>query len=99
MKKIIVTDKWPEAISDGLVGRCKICGELPYIDYLVYDNFWKMVVPPQYKLDVVCLSCLDRLASKMGLDISENIECIHYTGINKTIVLLPKEVYYYNRRK
>ena len=95
MQKIIIADKWPEAISDGLILPCQLCGTVPHLDYLVDDEFWTSVVPPSISRGVVCLSCLDRLASDSGMDVAEHLKSIQFTGIGKTIVMLPDRAYYY----
>lgn len=89
------TDAWPEAISDGLTLPCSICGVIPYIDYRVGSDLWGRVVPEAYRRGVVCLSCLDRLASDAGLDVAAHLEFAQFTGVGKTIVLLPDRTYYY----
>jgi len=48
---------------------------------------------------LVCLPCLDRLAKKKGLDISNYLEGIQFIGMGKTIVLYPSKVYHYRMRK
>lgn len=95
MKKVIVSNEWPEAISDGLNLLCPLCNHLPAFDYKVSDSLWETVVPDEYKRGVICLRCLDILASKPGLDVAEHLEFVQFTGIGKTIVLLPDTTYYY----
>lgn len=98
MKKITVSDKWPEAISDGCSLPCSICHKKKvFFDYKVNDNFWQEVAPKEYRLDVICLPCLDKLATKKGLDVASYLESVQFTGIGKTVILLPSKVYYYEK--
>jgi len=98
MDKIIVSNSWPSGISDGLVLPCSVCHKQVFFDYLVDDEFWQEVVPKKYRLDVVCLPCLDKLATKDGLDITDYLKSIQFTGIGKTIIFLPFRVYYYKKQ-
>lgn len=95
MKKIQIKDKWPEGISDGLRLKCQNCGHLPYIDYNVDDDFWQNVVPKEMKLGVICFRCLDKMATKKGLDVANHLLRFQFTGDGKTIELTPKRVFYY----
>lgn len=98
MDKIIVSDSWPEAISDGVALSCSVCHRQGFFDYHVDDDFWEEVAPKEYKLDVICLPCLDGLATRKGLDVASHLESVQFTGIGKTIVLLPDRVYYYEKQ-
>lgn len=95
MKKIVVGEMWPAAISDGLLLPCSCCGLLPHFDYHVDDGFWSLVVPPAFQRDVVCLFCLDKLATSIGADLADHLRDVQFTGVGKTIVLLPVRAYYY----
>lgn len=95
MLQIQIINGWPEAISDGLTLPCSICDHLPKFDYLVEGDLWHEVVPEEFKRGVICLGCLDKLASEKGWDIASYLSRIHFTGIGKTIVLHPDRVYYY----
>ena len=95
MKRIWMVDKWLGGISDGLTLPCALCGNIPHFDYRVDDKFWKLIVHKKYKLGVVCLSCLDKLATAARLDVTDHIENLQFTGIGKTIVFVPEKVYYY----
>jgi len=97
-RKIIISDKWPEAISDGLSLPCSICGIIPMFDYHVDDDFWSRIVPGHIRRDVICLPCLDGLAHNVQLDVAEHIEFVHFTGIGKTVVLIPERTYYYEKK-
>jgi hypothetical protein len=96
IEHIIITDKWPEAISDGLTLSCPYCGLIPHIDYRVDDVFWKKVVPKEYRTGVVCLSCLDRIASEVGEDISYHLIETQFTGLNKTLIMKLIKTYHYD---
>jgi len=95
MKKIVVTNRWPEGVSDGVSSPCCICHSVVAFDYRVDDAFWQVVVPMECKRSVVCLSCLADLASERGLQIGEHLESIQFIGIGETVVLLPDSVYQY----
>lgn len=99
MKRVIVKDKWPEAISDGLTLSCSICGCKVMYDYHVDDDFWTKVVPEHCRRSVLCLACLDKLATDMDLDITKHLQEIQFTGIGKTIVLKPEKVFYYGLKR
>jgi len=95
MQHIQVKDSWPESISDGLILSCKLCGHLPKFDYTVTDSFWRSIVPLELQTDVICLGCLDKLASSQGEDVSRYLKVVQFTGIKKTIVMTPDVVYHY----
>jgi len=97
INKTIISNIWPEGISDGLALPCSICHKEVSFDYSVDDKFWQEVVPKEYRLNVICLPCLDKLATENGLDITDHLGSIHFTGIGKTIVYLPSQVYYYKK--
>lgn len=90
---IEVGDCWPEAISDGLILPCGMCGKVPSFDYLVADTAWKTIVPEGMRLGVVCLPCFDRLAVEQGMHTSDVLRHVHFTGVSETIVLNPIEAY------
>lgn len=97
MEQIIIKNKWVAGVSDGLTLPCRKCGLIPNFDFGVDSIFWKQVVPEEWRLDVVCLHCLDKLATKKGLDVTTHIETVQFTGIGKTIILNPSKVFYYKR--
>lgn len=100
MKKYYLKrETWKPGISDGLTLSCGICGCTPKFDYIVDDTFWKEVAPEKDRLGVICLPCLDKLASDQGLDISTYLESVQFTGIGKTIELLPHRVFYYEQNE
>lgn len=99
MEKIIISNLWPGGISSGLALPCSVCHKRVFFDFLVDDEFWQRVVPSSYRRDVVCLPCLDRLATKNGLDVASHLEDIQFTGIGKTVICLPSQVYYYKKQK
>lgn len=100
MVKIYNIDEnnWIAGVSDGLTLPCEICGKIPKWDYRVDDDFWRKVVPDKYRLGVICLGCLDKLASKKGLDIAKHLIDVQFTGLGKTIELTPHKIYYYPPR-
>lgn len=97
VNKTIISNTWPEGISNGLTLSCSVCHKQVFFDYLVDDKFWQEVVPKEYRLNVVCLPCLDKLATENGLDVADHLGSIQFTGIGKTIVYLPSQVYYYKK--
>jgi len=86
---------WIAGVSNGLLLTCRICKKLPKFDYKVDDAFWKKVVEKKDRTWVICLPCLDKLASNKGLDVAKHLIDIQYTGIGKTIELMPTKIYYY----
>ena len=86
---------WAAGVSDGLTLACAICGNIPKFDYKVKDVFWREVVDKKDRTDVICLPCLDKLAVEKGLDMAQYLEDVQYTGIGKTIELLPSKIFYY----
>jgi len=95
MKRLWITDEWIGGISDGLTLPCALCGHIPHFDYRVDDKFWNCIVHESIGLGVVCLSCLDKLATAAGLDVADHIEDLQFTGMGKTIVFAPEKTYYY----
>lgn len=93
----IDSEHWPAAISDGLTLACGICDVVPKFDYIVENKIWKQVVPKELQLGVICLSCLDELAIKMGINIGMFLLEVQWTGVGKTVVLIPTEVYEYQK--
>ena len=96
MEKInIQKGVWAEGISDGLTIPCGRCKNHTDFDYTITDELWKEIVPQHLKLGVICLSCLDTMATEKGIDISNFLERVQFTGTKKTIELIPKRVFYY----
>lgn len=91
---------WEPSVSDGLNLPCSVCGVVPVFDYHIDDETWEKIAPKAHHLDVICLACLDKLASQKGINISGHLEFIDFCGKNKTIRLVPIEAYHYkeNRR-
>jgi len=87
--------EWIDGISDRLILECGFCGNIPVFDYTVDDKVWKLLVPVKYRLGVCCLECLDRLATHKGINIGEHLEIVQFTGIRKTIELIPIITYKY----
>jgi len=85
----------PEGISDGLILPCAICGnEHIQFDYTVTDELWQAVVPDKARRAVVCLPCLDKLATERGIDIGANMISLQFTGQDVTIKFMPIGVYH-----
>jgi len=87
---------WPGGVSDGLTLPCRRCGVVPKFDYIVDGDFWRAVVPHDWRLDVVCLPCLDVMATEMGLDVAAALRSVQFTGIGKTVLLGPAYTHYYD---
>lgn len=94
----IKKDHWIDAVPDGLDLPCSICGCRVDFDYHVDDEFWEKMVPRAYKLGVICLRCLDVMATLKGENVCEHLENVFFCGENKTILLSPNCVYIYNKR-
>lgn len=90
---ITIGSEWPGGISDGLILPCAVCHQSVKFDYHVTDECWEAVVPKDKRLGVICLPCLDMLAEQKGIDISQSIEGMQFTGVGKTIVLIPEIAY------
>lgn len=88
-------DQWPDAICDGLSLPCQLCGLIPDFDYRVTDWLWREVVTDNLKRGVICLPCLDVIATASGLNVNNHLEEVQFTGRGKTVVLKPTAVYYY----
>ena len=87
---------WPPGISDGLMLPCAVCGLHPKFDFHVTDECWRAVVADaEYRLGVVCLPCFDQMATDKGIDMSEALVDIQFTGIGKTIILKPQWTHHY----
>jgi len=82
---------WPPGVSDGLVLPCSRCGQQPKFDYHVDDEFWREVVPPDERLGVICLPCLDRLVDVLGLgmEVGQHLRQVQFTGCSSTVFLAP----------
>jgi hypothetical protein len=97
MKNIKIKEgEWIDALPDKLILPCSLCGCRVDFDYHVDDTFWNMIVPKEHHLNVVCLNCLDVMATQKGENIGEHIEKVYYCGEGKTIDLLKRSVYLYN---
>lgn len=90
---IIVTDKWPEGVSDGLTLPCVDCHKIPEFDYIVLEEFWRKWVKGPQKTSVVCLPCLDIRCDGVGL--AESLMEVQWTGTGHTVVLKPEKRYEY----
>lgn len=91
-------DPWPGAVSDGLTLRCKVCRCIPRFDYVVSDELWNTVVRPIWRTGAICLPCLDKIATAAGHDISRDLIQVQFTGIGKTVVLIPAMTFIYEER-
>lgn len=85
-------DKWPEAVSDGLVSACQGCGEVPNFDYHITDDKWRELVPGIERLGVICLPCLDRISAAKGIDFADALEDVQFTGTGQTIIMRPTRI-------
>lgn len=78
--------------------NCSNCGCKVNFDYIVSDSFWDEIVPPEHRLNVICLRCLDEMATLKGEDICDHIETVYYLGVNKTMRLTPKVMFSYKAK-
>jgi len=97
--RIVVKDKWIESVSDGLRLRCPYCKKIPDIDYIVDGKIWNELIPKKYRYGVVCLRCIDKLASEQGIDITNYIKKIYFIGEYKTLELKLSKIYYWKKFK
>lgn len=89
---------WIDAVSDGLVLPCAICGKKNIkFDYNVTDNLWNQVVPKNIRRKVICLECFDKLAKEKGIKLSEGIQSIQFTGLNEIIEFVAHNAFYYHK--
>ena len=55
-------EPWPAAVSSGFGGLdmgCGVCGEEPWVDYVVTDRFWQEAgIDDELSGGVICLPCL-----------------------------------------
>lgn len=89
----LLSEGWPGGISDGLTLPCGVCGVVPSFDYTVTEESWKTYAPHEHRLGVVCLPCLDRLASETSGTLK--VLRIQFCGIGKTIVFMPTMIHRY----
>jgi len=97
--KTIHRGKWIGGIPDSLTLPCGICGKKVDYDFQVDDELWDNIVPKKYRRGVLCLKCLDLLASKQNIDISKHLKKVYYCGENKTIELKPGIEYRWEKAK
>lgn len=96
---INIMQELPGGISDGLNLLCSICHSKVVWDYTVSDDFWEEVAPAEFRRDVICLYCLDELASAEGLNVGEHLEDLQFVGVDKTVAFIPTQIYTYENRK
>ncbi len=87
--------EWPEGISDGSSLPCAECdGEVKF-DFQVRDDLCSPVVPEYDKLNVLCMPCYDRIATEKGIDWAGGLKEVQFTGIGKTIGMVPVFIHKY----
>jgi len=91
------TVNWIDSLPDKLLLPCSICGCRVDFDYIVDDFLWNEVVPKQHKLNVVCLNCLDVLATEKGENVCEHIKRMFYCGEEKTMTLFCGPTFHYQK--
>jgi len=99
IKEIYIKSKWIGGISDGLTLQCYLCKRIPKFDFTIEDSFWNKIVPKKYRLGIICLPCLDKLATEKGENVAIYLERIQFTGIGKTILLKPEKIFYYKNKR
>lgn len=90
---------WIDSLPNKLLSSCSICGCRVDFDYTVEDFLWDKVVPKKHKLNVVCLNCLDVLATEKGENVCEHIKKIFYCGEEKTMILFCGPTFHYKKLK
>jgi hypothetical protein len=68
---------------------------VPHFDYAVDGQFWRDVVPNEWHVAVLCLPCLDVVATEHGRDVAAALRFVQFTGIGKTVLLGPAYTHYY----
>ena len=83
-------------VSDELVRSCAVCNKKIDWDFTIKDSVWKKVVPKSLRQNVICLTCLCKMAEKKEIDISQNMERVQFTGgKNFTIEFVPSNIFVY----
>ncbi len=92
----ISKDNWEPGISAGLILPCGECNRVPPWGYNVDDDFWDLIMHEHpHRLGVICLPCFDKLAYDKGYDVSTHLQRVQFTGIGKTIELIPSRIFQY----
>ena len=60
--------------------RCKVCGCRDKFDFHIPNRIWKKVIPKSYQNHVVCLACFDDFAEKKGVNYSNSLKILYFTG-------------------
>ncbi len=60
---------------------CKMCGRPDKFNFDVSDDIWNAVVPPELINHVVCISCFDGLASRVGIHYAASLYALYFAGI------------------
>lgn len=60
--------------------RCKVCWCADGFNFNVPDAVWAAVVPEPLRSRVICLSCFDALAQEKGVEYSEHIHALFFSG-------------------
>ena len=97
IKENIKNGEWIDGIPSPLVSPCLLCGCKVNFDYTVDDSFWTRIVPLEYKLGVICLKCLDTLATIKGENVCDHILNLYWCGDNKTLKLIPHSLFLYDK--
>lgn len=59
---------------------CKVCGRIDKFDFHVPDEIWTRVVPLVYINKVVCLSCFDDFAQRVGVKYADSLQRLYFAG-------------------
>lgn len=79
--------------ASGLVLPCIKCGAKVPFDYVVENDFWASIdMPDEWKPNVLCLPCLDELATAQGKSVHEALLLVYFTGKANTSVLIPNTI-------
>ena len=66
--------------------RCSL--RVPF-DSHVADDFWRQYVTnDKWRRDVLCLPCLDEIASKAGGNVLDALELVYFSGLHGTLAFV-----------
>jgi len=72
-------------MSNDLSQTCKACGRRDKFDFHGPYEVWCSVVPIYLQNLVVCLTCFDEFAEKMGVDYAPYIKVLYFVGGHTSI--------------
>jgi len=60
--------------------KCKVCGRIDKFDFHVPDEVWTRIIPLVYIDKVVCLSCFDDFAQRVGVKYADSLQWLYFAG-------------------